>query len=116
MARNADFAMKLLAAMAARLRTTTDLLEDLIFLNVPARLAKRLLDLAKIYGREDGSSIRIEIKLSQEALGNLIGTSRVSVNQQLGAWKSQGLVSVDKSIVTLLEPTRIEEIATGAAS
>ena len=44
------------------------------------------------------------------------GTSRVSVNQQLGAWKSQGLVSVDKSIVTLLDPTRIEEIATGAAS
>lgn len=104
-------ALDLLSAMAGRLRTTTRLLEDTLFLNVPARLARKLLDLAETYGKETPAGTRIEMKLPQEVIGNLIGTSRVSVNQQMKIWKERGWISVERSFVTLIEGAQLERVA-----
>jgi len=112
--RSPELALKLLAALAGRLRTTTELLEDLLFLNVPVRLAKKLLALAQTHGRDVGSGRHIEMRLTQEVLGNLIGTSRVSINQQMRAWKERGLIDMERGSVTLLDLDSLELIAEGA--
>jgi CRP-like cAMP-binding protein len=103
--------IKLLSALAGRLRTTSELLEDTLFLNVPARLAKKLLELADSYGRETPQGTRIEMALPQHLIGNLIGTSRVSVNQQLGIWKECGWIRLERSRVTLLDREQLEQVA-----
>ena len=100
-------------AVDSRLRATTALLEDTLFLNVPARLAKKLLELADVYGTETERGTRIELRLPQELLGNLVGTSRVSVNQQLVGWRERGWVEVESSFVTVLDAQALARVADG---
>jgi CRP-like cAMP-binding protein len=105
-----DIALNLLAVLAARLRATTEQMEESKFLLLPARLARRLLTLADTYGvpADDGS---VKIKISQEELGSLIGTSRVSVNQQLQAWQRDDVVKTGRGAVHVLNRSVLEDAA-----
>jgi CRP-like cAMP-binding protein len=106
-----EVAIRLLEVLAVRLERLTSMLEDVQFLNLPARLAKKLLALAEQYGRESDEGLRIELRLSQTELGDLIATSRESVNKQLRAWTEAGLVSMRRGIVTLHHPEELEALA-----
>jgi CRP/FNR family transcriptional regulator, cyclic AMP receptor protein len=104
-------AIKLLEAICKRLRLADELLEDVVFLNLPMRLAKRLLSLAERYGRNTPRGVRIEIKLSQQELGNMVGTSRESVNKQMRAWEDEGLISVEHGYITVSQPGKLKLFA-----
>ena len=109
--RRPEAAIKLLAALASRLRATTEQVEDSVFLGVAPRLAKKLLELARSYGRAEGGGTRIAVRLSQQELGDLVATSRVSVNQQLHAWEREGWVRIERGHVTLLDRDRLARLA-----
>ena len=96
-------AIKLLGALSARLRMTDELIEDTLFLNLTSRLAKKLLALARVNGQQTPQGVRINLKLSQQELGNLVGTTRESVNKQLRAWQEEGLISMDRGYITILD-------------
>ena len=51
--------------------------------------------------------MRIDIKLSQQDLGNLMGTTRESVNKQMRTWIDSGIVSIDHGIITILDQNRL---------
>jgi len=104
--------IRLLAACAARLRHTSELVEDVVFLGLPARLAKKLVQLAREYGVETGAGVRINLKLSQRELGELIGATRESVNRQIGHWEAEGVLRFERGFVTLL---RMQPLASLAA-
>jgi len=84
----------LLRVLAGRLRKLTERSEDIAFLRVGDRLAKRLADLGEKYGEKqpDGSR-RIAFKLSQQEIGELVGATRESANKQIKAWEQAGLLS-----------------------
>ena len=71
----------LLKLFCERLRWTSELVEEAAFLTAPARLAKRLLNLAARHGRPaDGGT---ELRLSQSELAHFLAISRQIVNQHL---------------------------------
>lgn len=80
--------------LAARLEYTSDLLEDLVFLNLGPRLAKRLLALAETFGRKTSAGMTIDLLLHQHLLGTMVGASRESVNKQLRLWEASGIVQL----------------------
>lgn len=84
--RNPHVALKLLSGLSQRLRATNDMVGNLSFLNLPARLARILINLGQQYGKVTSTGIAIGLKLSQEELGNLVGVSRESVNRQIRLW------------------------------
>jgi len=87
-------AMKsILCSLTERLRRTDQRLEDTHFLNVSARFAKKLVELAEAFGREKGNSIVIDLNLTQTDLAGMIGTSRESVNKELRVLRQKGFVS-----------------------
>ncbi len=94
-------AIQLAAVLAGRLRRLDELVEDMAFLTVPGRLAKKLLTLVEVYGRETPDGIRIDRKLPQHELGELVGVTRESINKQLRAWVDRGIVSVDRGFITI---------------
>ncbi|MCA9624053.1 MAG: Crp/Fnr family transcriptional regulator [Myxococcales bacterium] len=112
--RNPTAAIKLLAVLARRLRRLSERVEDSAFLEVPGRLAKALLRLAQRYGRSENRGTRIELKLSQQELGDLVGATRESVNKQLRAWASEGLLVQDGGRIILVDVEAFELL--GAAS
>ncbi|HEY3078922.1 MAG TPA: Crp/Fnr family transcriptional regulator [Chloroflexota bacterium] len=100
-----ELAMEVMANLARRLRQTTQQAYDVAFLDVPARLARRLLDLAASDGEPAGAeAVRIARKLTQSELAALIGATRESVNKWLNHYERQGLISVDGRTITLLTP------------
>jgi len=109
--RHPSVAIRLAEILAERLRRLSELAEDSVLLALRARLAKKLVALARSYGRETGEGTRIELKLSQQALGDMVGTSRESINKQLRAWTQQGLVKSQRGFITLCGPSELESLA-----
>ncbi len=108
---NPRICIMLLEVLSGRLRQTTETLSDRTFLSLEARLAKALLRLAEVYGRETADGVRIEMKLSQRAIGEMVGASRESVNKQLQAWSDEGIVQLKRGYVAVLQPEGLTRIA-----
>jgi CRP/FNR family cyclic AMP-dependent transcriptional regulator len=106
-------AVNLLQMLAGRLRRLSQRSEDAAFLDVPSRLARSILDLATRFGeRAAGTSgIVIQLKLSQQELGALVGATRESVNKHLKDWARQGLLEVDAGRLTIADLSGVRRIA-----
>ena len=109
--RNPRLGVNLASVLAGRVRRLSELVEDTLFLRLPSRLAKKLLSLAETYGKATEGGIRIELRLPQQELGELVGTSRESINKQLRAWVDQGWLEVDRGYITLRGITELESLA-----
>lgn len=107
-------AIALLVILSARLRDMDAMMGDMRFLDIRSRLAKTLTRLALQHGRTAGNgSIRIDLKLSQEDLGNLICATRESVNKQLKIWESEGVLECSQSSFVIHHLPVLQWIATG---
>lgn len=106
-----EVAIELVEVLAKRLRQTTELLTDNVFLGVPARLAKVLLGLARSNMPSEMGDGRIEIEFSQQELADMTGTSRVSINKQLRAWEELGLVGIKRRNLTIHDIQGLENFA-----
>jgi CRP/FNR family cyclic AMP-dependent transcriptional regulator len=85
---------RLLQVLARRLRRTNSALRDLVFVDVPGRVAGVLLDLAQRYGqRQDDTRIVVEHGLTQTQLAKLVGASRETVNKALSDFAARGWIS-----------------------
>jgi len=104
-------AIELAEVLARRLRHLSELMEDTQFLTLPSRLAKKLVALSATYGHETPKGLRIELRLPQAELGELVGTSRESINKQLRAWSENGLLQFDRGYITICDRDGLEEMA-----
>ncbi|HEU5438222.1 MAG TPA: Crp/Fnr family transcriptional regulator [Ktedonobacterales bacterium] len=95
-------AVHVIQVLVHRLRQTDEMVEDLLFLDVHGRVAKKLLDLAGSHGVRTPEGIRIEMRLTQGELAAMVGASRESVNKVMGYFADKQLVSTDKHRVTIL--------------
>ena len=101
---------RLLVVLCDRLRRTSLALEEIALSNLPARLARVLCKLAEDYGRPTDSGVRIEMKLSQRDLANLVASTRESVNKQLAQWRVGGSVLLDAGYLTLRRPEELRRL------
>jgi CRP-like cAMP-binding protein len=109
--RHPRVAIALLNVLGERLRHADEFVENLAFLNLPARLSRLLLKLAASYGKAAAGGLRIDFKLSQQDLGNLVATSRESVNKQLRGWQEEGMLDHAHGYITILQPEQLKKIA-----
>jgi CRP-like cAMP-binding protein len=102
-----QIAMQLLRVVARRLRRTNTMLADLIFVDVPGRVAKQLLQLAQRFGSIDGGQLRVTHDLTQEELAQLVGASRETVNKALADFASRGWLRLEGKSVVILDRERL---------
>ena len=102
-----EIAEQLLRVLARRLRRTNDALADLIFTDVPGRVAKALLGLAERFGTQESDGVRVHHDLTQEELAQLVGASRETVNKALADFAARGWMRVDSRAVTILDADRL---------
>jgi CRP-like cAMP-binding protein len=106
-----DLALHLLAVVCKRFRETSEHLEDSLFREAPSRLARCLLRLSCAFGKNVDGGTLLDIKLSQQQLGNYVGVSRETVNKQLGEWQRDGLIVINSSFITLRNKAALEDVA-----
>jgi CRP-like cAMP-binding protein len=111
LAANPDVSQRLIGVLCKRLRQTSEHLEDTLFLEAPSRLARWLLRLGETFGKPAEQGVRLDIKLSQQQLGSLIGVSRESVNKSLGEWQRAGFIAMDGGYIMLRDAAALEELA-----
>ncbi len=100
--RRPRMALQLLATLSQRLRQTDAMVEDLLFLDVHGRVAKKLLELAESHGVTTPEGVRIEMKLTQTDLATLVGASRESVNKVMSYLLAKRYVAAEKRKITVL--------------
>ena len=95
----------IIRVLARRLRTTDDSLADAVFLDVPGRTAKRLLELS-------GDNDEFRLRMTQEDLAGLVGASRERVNKALSMFTRLGWLEVEgRNRYRILDRTSLEERA-----
>lgn len=102
-----QIAEQLLRVLARRLRRTNDDLCDMIFTDVPGRVAKQLLDLTKRFGRQDGGGLRVDHELTQLELAQLVGSSRETINKALSEFANRGWIRQQGKTIFVLEPAKL---------
>lgn len=103
--------IRLLVVLCSRLRWTSEIIEDTIFRDIRSRLAKRLLAFVEVYGVPVENGTKIDLKISQEDLGRMLGATRESINKELGTWQAQGVISHDHGYITLHDTKVLEHLA-----
>ena len=106
-----EVAIQMLGALARRLRRTNDSLSDLVFSDVPGRVAKALLDLANRFGHPSDGGVLVDHGLTQEELAQLVGASRETVNKALADFASRGWLRLEAKAVVLLDVERLRHRA-----
>ena len=106
-----EVARGLLAQLAGRLRKANDVVADLVFSDVPGRVAKALLDLASRFGDRKEDGIHVHHDLTQEELAQLVGASRETVNKALADFAARGWIRLEPRSVTLVDVARVERRA-----
>lgn len=98
---NGDYGLRLIEILCARLRNANELLEDTVFLSLPTRMAKQLLNLSDTLGERQPNDEGVTIRMSQQAVADYMGISRESVNKVLSRWEQAGLVSLWRGQITI---------------
>lgn len=94
-----DFARWLLKSLSQQLRAALDRIEADRQLSAQQRLIRVLVDMA----RRDGPSLAV----SQQALGELIGVSRITAGQLLRSLAASGLISLGYRRITVPDPDKL---------
>jgi CRP/FNR family cyclic AMP-dependent transcriptional regulator len=102
-------AAAVLEVMAARLRQSNTVAEQLANLSASQRVVRQLLDLATRYGVTDSGITQIDLHLTQDDLASLSGTTRETVNRVLATLRDQGLIHVERARVSVLKMRLLEE-------
>lgn len=86
-----------LASLSMRLRRTDDLLAEMCFLNLSARLAQKLVEFADQQRPDENDEYNL--KISQQELGSMLGVSRESINKELKHLRDKGVVSTSRNYI-----------------
>lgn len=104
-----EVAQALLQALAHRLRRTSEAMSDLVFADVPGRVAKALIELSEKFGVKSAAGIQVHHDLTQEELAQLVGASRETVNKALADFASRGWIRLETKSVELLDLERLSK-------
>lgn len=104
-----DSALAMLEVLSGRLRRADNVIADAAFLDLPARVSKKLLELGEMFGRKVGATLEIDIRLRQQDFAGMVSATRESVNRSLANLEEEGLIKIDRQKITILKPEDLRE-------
>ena len=107
---NPDFALCLLQVISIRLKQAQERIEDLVFRQVPSRIARLLLSLAETHGKVTPKGIRVEFRLTHQDIADLVGSSRVTVTQVLNRFRDSQWIDIESKRITIHNSSALEEL------
>jgi CRP-like cAMP-binding protein len=108
---NHQFSMVLMQLLAQALGLAEQRMLHLAYKPVRERLAGALMLVQHTYHRE-GDALPFRIALGREDLAALVGTAKETVSRLLSEFKDAGMIATRGSQITILKPTRLQELAT----
>jgi CRP-like cAMP-binding protein len=106
---NPEVSLQLLTRLSQRLRRTNEAVGDLVFSDVPGRVAKALIDLGDRFGKTAPDGLLVNHDLTQEELAQLVGASRETVNKALADFAGRGWLKLDGRSVLITDVERLSK-------
>ena len=106
---NPEVSLQLLTRLSQRLRRTNEAVGDLVFSDVPGRVAKALIDLGDRFGKTTPEGLLVNHDLTQEELAQLVGASRETVNKALADFAGRGWLKLDGRSVLITDVDRLSK-------
>ena len=101
-------ARRMLELMGRRLRKTDQAAQDLVFFDAPTRLARKLLELAEEHGEPEGEgAVRIDTRVTQEEIAQMIGVTRESANRLIQSFAGRGWIDWNDGNPILHKPEQL---------
>ena len=104
-----ELSFRLTKLIGLRLRRIESRVEDLVFRDVPSRLAHLLIQLSENYGKTTPEGIFLNIKITHQEMANLIGSIRETVSATLGEFKKEGLITFEGRKIIILMPELLKK-------
>jgi CRP/FNR family transcriptional regulator, cyclic AMP receptor protein len=101
-------AMKFIELLCARLRWTSDQVEQVILQDLPGRLASALIRLTERHRPVEGG---LTIVITQQEISEMVGMTRESINKQLRAWAARHWVRLEHGAIVVLDVEALQELA-----
>ena len=105
-------AMKLIELLCARLRWTSDQVEQVILQDLPGRLASALIRLTERHKLAQGGRT---IAITQQEISEMVGMTRESINKQLRAWAARNWVRLEHGAIVVLDAESLQVLAGAGA-
>jgi CRP/FNR family cyclic AMP-dependent transcriptional regulator len=103
-----DLAVSLIGKINQKLTEAEDRIADLVFRDVPGRIASVLLKLAEQFGKVGDKGVEISIKLTHQELADMVGSSRETVTIVLNEFKEDGVVSISEKHISIIDEKRLK--------
>jgi CRP-like cAMP-binding protein len=101
-------AMKFIELLCARLRWTSDQVEQVILQDLPGRLANALIRLTEKHKVAQGGRT---IAVTQQEISEMVGMTRESINKQLRAWATRNWVRLEHGAIVVLDAEPLQALA-----
>jgi CRP/FNR family cyclic AMP-dependent transcriptional regulator len=111
LARHPLIAVSLLQQLSRRLRRRYENVSDLVFYDIPARVARTLLAMSAQFGAPATDGVRVDHDLTQTEIAGLVGASREAINKVLADFADRGWLRVEGRSVVLVDLERLQRRA-----
>lgn len=101
----------LFAGLVAELRRLTGHVEELHFLDLPGRLASRIVRLARESNPEQNRDVRLDWPFTQSDLAAMIGGTRQTVNRLLADMTARDLIRLERDSLLIPDLERLARAA-----
>lgn len=105
-----DLSFRLTKIIGFRLRRIESRIEELVYKDVPTRVAHVLIEMARDFGTQDDKGTRIGIRLTHQEIANLIGSTRETVTATLGDLRRQGFLEFDNRSILITNLDRLSSL------
>ncbi|MEC4985107.1 MAG: global nitrogen regulator NtcA [Oscillatoria sp. PMC 1068.18] len=106
---NPELSMLMLRGLSSRILQTEMMIETLAHRDMGSRLVSFLLILCRDFGVPTKEGIRIDLKLSHQAIAEAIGSTRVTVTRLLGDLRTENMISIHKKKITVHNPVALSQ-------
>ncbi len=113
---NPGFALCLIQMLSGRLKQAQSRIEDLVFRQVPSRVAKLFMNLADNHGKVTPQGIVLDLPLTHQEIADIVGSSRVTVTQVLNRFRSMNWVAIKSKRVTISDIVALEDLIASDAN
>jgi CRP/FNR family transcriptional regulator, cyclic AMP receptor protein len=103
--------LRMISSLIGYIQRKDRAMAEVAFLDIPGRIAQRLVDLAESRGERVGEGVVIRIPLSQRTLAGMVGASRENVNRALHRFVELGYISQARGTITVLKQDELRKRA-----
>jgi len=107
--RNPAVVRRIIQVLRGYVRQVDESFSEAAFLDIPGRVARKLLDLAAEHGQKTSEGVRIEMRLTQRTLAGMVAASRENVNRALSRLAGRGDIIQRAGYITIVRPAELRK-------